>query len=242
MTALISIAFTLKVKFPDVCDSIHRLQQRLKNRTITDNSTHLVLCSDLRWDPVRLWGFQRDDKDVKRLEDDIFSYAKKNLAVVNVYIKDPVVTMIRRDQKIPVIAFVANTGGLLGLCMGFSLVSVFEVLYHAIEGARKWWGKKVLSRIVSRSRLVVSSTTAVVARTTTMSTMVTTEGGENENKTNQQEATEEETADATRPVIWSVAAAAAEDDLANGGLSMSERKESGDEQQDLRELQCERLL
>ena len=44
-------------------------------------------------------------------------------------------TTIMRDQKIPVIAFVANTGGLLGLCMGFSLVSVFEILYHALTGA-----------------------------------------------------------------------------------------------------------
>ena len=44
--------------------------------------------------------------------------------------KDPVVTRIMRDEKIPIISFVANTGGLLGLCMGFSLVSVFEILYH----------------------------------------------------------------------------------------------------------------
>ena len=51
--------------------------------------------------------------------------------------QDPVVTTIMRDQKIPVIAFVANTGGLLGLCMGFSLVSVFEILYHALNGALK---------------------------------------------------------------------------------------------------------
>ena len=42
-----------------------------------------------------------------------------------------------RDQKITVIAFVANTGGLLGLCMGFSLVSVFEIVYHVIGAAVK---------------------------------------------------------------------------------------------------------
>ena len=47
-----------------------------------------------------------------------------------------------RDQKIPVIAFVANTGGLLGLCMGFSLVSVFEVLYHALTAARNALSKR----------------------------------------------------------------------------------------------------
>ena len=46
------------------------------------------------------------------------------------YFQDPVVTRIKRDQKIPIIGFVANTGGLLGLCMGFSLVSVFEIIYH----------------------------------------------------------------------------------------------------------------
>ena len=45
---------------------------------------------------------------IYRIEEDIFQYAKKNLAVVNVYIKDPVVTRIKRDQKIPIIAFVAN--------------------------------------------------------------------------------------------------------------------------------------
>ena len=37
--------------------------------------------------------------DIKNLEEDIFVYAKKNLAVVNVYIKDPVVTRIMRDQE-----------------------------------------------------------------------------------------------------------------------------------------------
>ena len=70
----------------------------------------------------------------------IFQYSRDNLALVNVYIKNPVVTKIRwsqfdtflmltsnyprRDQKIPVIWFVANSGGILGLCMGFSMVTV----------------------------------------------------------------------------------------------------------------------
>ncbi len=66
------------------------------------------------------------------LREELFRYAKRNLVLVNVYIKDPVVTRIKRDQKIPLIGFVANTGGLLGLCMGFSLVSAFEIAYHCI--------------------------------------------------------------------------------------------------------------
>ena len=38
-------------------------------------------------------------------------YARENLALVNVYIKDPAVTQIKRDQKVPLIWFVANVGG-----------------------------------------------------------------------------------------------------------------------------------
>ncbi len=59
-------------------------------------------------------------------------YARENLALANIYIKDPAVTLIRRDQKIPVIWFVANVGGILGLCMGCSLVTLFEVLHHIL--------------------------------------------------------------------------------------------------------------
>ncbi len=70
-----------------------------------------------------------------------FDYARQNLALVHVYVKRPVVTKIVRDQRIPVIWFVANCGGILGLCMGFSIVTVFEVLHYLanclIELARR---------------------------------------------------------------------------------------------------------
>lgn len=131
-------AVFLTNKFPDVCANIARISERLQVNPRLPREQQ-ALCDDFRWNPVRFWGFQPKDPDIFRLEEDIFQYAKKNLAVVNVYIKDPVVTRIMRDQKIPVIAFVANTGGLLGLCMGFSLVSVFEILYHAIGTLAKAW-------------------------------------------------------------------------------------------------------
>lgn len=60
----------------------------------------------------------------------MFDYARENLALVNIYIKPPVVTRIAKDERIPVIWFVANCGGILGLCMGFSIVTVFEVLHY----------------------------------------------------------------------------------------------------------------
>lgn len=146
----------LIAKFPTVCQNIRIVFQRVSD--IGENSS---LCRALKWDPVRLWDFNRTDPDIARLEEDIFHYAKQNLAVVNVYIKDPVVTQIMRDEKIPVIAFVANTGGLLGLCMGFSLVSVFEVLYHLIGALRQWW----MNRISPIGRRLVAQTAALATRT-----------------------------------------------------------------------------
>jgi hypothetical protein len=49
------------------------------------------------------------------IRDELFIYAKKILALVNIYNKDPSVLQFKRDQKISLIDFVANTGGLLGL-------------------------------------------------------------------------------------------------------------------------------
>ena len=123
----------LVAKFPTVCKNIKSFSEKIRMEL------NVSICEDMRWDHVRRWGFRRNDEEMRNLEDDIFQYAKKNLAVVNVYIKDPVVTRIMRDQKIPVIAFVANTGGLLGLCMGFSLVSLFEILYHLLGSVSRWW-------------------------------------------------------------------------------------------------------
>ena len=60
----------------------------------------------------------------------LFKYARENIAIANVYIKPPVVTKILKDERVPLIRFVANTGGLLGLCMGCSLITGFEVLYY----------------------------------------------------------------------------------------------------------------
>ena len=79
------------------------------------------------------------------LTESLYKYARENLALVNIYIKEPVVTKIVRDQRIPVIWFVANCGGILGLCMGFSIVTVFEVIHclmkALMESINRWYYK-----------------------------------------------------------------------------------------------------
>ena len=52
----------------------------------------------------------------------LYEYARDNLLWLNVYVKDSFATHIVRDERMTRTSFVANVGGLLGLCMGFSLV------------------------------------------------------------------------------------------------------------------------
>ena len=60
----------------------------------------------------------------------LINYAKYNFAILRVYIKDPYYMLIKRDEQMSFISFLGNTGGLLSLCMGLSLVSIFEIFYH----------------------------------------------------------------------------------------------------------------
>ncbi len=59
-----------------------------------------------------------------------FSYASENMAIINVYVRDPYVRRYVTEEKITEISFVGTVGGLLGLFVGFSFISVVEVLYY----------------------------------------------------------------------------------------------------------------
>ena len=59
-------------------------------------------------------------------------YCKDNLARVMVFVQKPFLTIYKRDQVMSYLQLVANMGGLLGLCMGFSMVSVDEIFYHMV--------------------------------------------------------------------------------------------------------------
>ena len=67
---------------------------------------------------------------VQAFVDTIQQYASDNLAKILVMIRDPYVQKIRREQAMTTTAFLANTGGLLGLCLGFSVISLAELVYH----------------------------------------------------------------------------------------------------------------
>jgi hypothetical protein len=68
------------------------------------------------------------------IEDVILTYARENLVMFNIFIKDPYAKRFQKDEKITKTSYIANSGGLLGLCMGFSLISGAEILFHCFFG------------------------------------------------------------------------------------------------------------
>ena len=59
----------------------------------------------------------------------VVKYTKENIAKVNIFLKDPFVQKIVREEKISLITFVGSVGGLLGLFLGFSFMSSIEIVY-----------------------------------------------------------------------------------------------------------------
>jgi hypothetical protein len=63
----------------------------------------------------------------------LFTYARENFAVVSIQIRDPFYTRILRDEEISLITFLGDAGGLMGLFMGVSLISFFEIFYFCFN-------------------------------------------------------------------------------------------------------------
>ena len=76
----------------------------------------------------------------------LYRYARENLILLNVYIKDPYVRKFLTEEKITEINFVGTVGGIFGLFLGFSFMSVIDVIYFGFlswVGVEKKKGKEV---------------------------------------------------------------------------------------------------
>ena len=69
------------------------------------------------------WNFQHIDN----------IYAKDNIPFVKLYMRESFAEVLQVSVKTSALDFISNIGGLMGLCMGFSLVTVAEILYHGLD-------------------------------------------------------------------------------------------------------------
>jgi len=135
----------LTADFPHLCSTLELFPEFL---------TH---CKNNRWRRERL-----ENKTLAlAIEGEIYNYAKSNLAIINIFIKEPYSKRFRKTEKMSRIAYIASSGGLLGLCMGFSFVSLAEILYHCFICVSLFFKKS------SKSTLVMKDLYAHAAQTDT---------------------------------------------------------------------------
>ena len=54
---------------------------------------------------------------------------QKDIAMVTFFFESPTVFEYSRQVKMTLIGYISQMGGLLGLCLGFSLISLIEIMY-----------------------------------------------------------------------------------------------------------------
>ena len=67
-------------------------------------------------------------------------YADENVSKVTVYLQEPYVTKMIREEKVTRTTFLSNIGGLIGIFQGISVISFIEILYFLI--LRLWQLRK----------------------------------------------------------------------------------------------------
>jgi hypothetical protein len=144
-TSISSVSFSLQASFhrtsyfclaltklARICGSTQRaviFEQSFDANEITCNEIKSAFRSNLLCTPERK-PIQKITNDYTKVKNFVFSYAKNNFAVLKVFIRDPYYTLIIQDEDIPFITFIGNAGGLLGLSMGLSFITFFEIFYH----------------------------------------------------------------------------------------------------------------
>ena len=80
-------------------------------------------CKDDRWEP---------SVSSKTFENVIIQYTQENMALVNIYINSPYAEEVVIDVEMSTATFYGNIGGILGAGIGFSLVTLAEIIWHCM--------------------------------------------------------------------------------------------------------------
>ena len=66
----------------------------------------------------------------KAIESEIHSYAKENLAIINIFIKEPSLKRFRKTEKMSRISYIASSGGLLGRVCERMSGEQYEIFFY----------------------------------------------------------------------------------------------------------------
>ena len=101
--------------YPNLCNQIDILK--------ATNS----FCSDNSWNHESL--NNRSDFDFNEFSSTMAKYAKDNIALVKIFMREPFAEVLKVNVKTTSLDFISNIGGLMGLCM----VTLAEILYHVLD-------------------------------------------------------------------------------------------------------------
>ena len=108
---------SLEINYPGVCRQV---------RTVIQNEA----CEQLYdRDKIRSW----TSSSKFNFENTIFKYTKENVALVTVFLDKPYCVKIIQEIKFNLISLIGNIGGVLGLCLGGSLISLVEVVWFCLS-------------------------------------------------------------------------------------------------------------
>ena len=106
----------LAAEYPNICSVLEDFEEYFGNGT---NCTR---------DWPELY-FEKNTIRNETLVKELYEYGKNNLAKIHVLIHSPYIVKIRRDVAMTLASYIANSGGLLGLFLGFSFISAIEMFY-----------------------------------------------------------------------------------------------------------------
>ena len=83
-----------------------------------------------RWNLEALTSNQ-DEFDFAEFKRLLVAYAKENTALVTSFLSTPFTQIIGVDENTSVIDAISSMGGLMGLFMGFTMVTLAEIIYYS---------------------------------------------------------------------------------------------------------------
>ena len=121
---------SLNERYPNMCEDLEPLQ---------DIDPDLY-CNENQWSPDELAEIitfnsntTQSNKSCNYIENHVLQYAKDNLVIIHLSIKDPYAQKFQKEEKMPIISYIANLGGLLGFGLGFSVITGIEIVYHCLS-------------------------------------------------------------------------------------------------------------